>query len=122
VVPSSRNPVLDSISASPLGPVAPVGPDGTLFLCEDSDPPQYIRGLTPNGRIFDFAGSTGNETEFAGATFDPRGRTLFVNQQGDEEEGVRGDLRDPGAMGARGLARGTQFSQPSVVTRPLACK
>lgn len=26
------------------------------------------------------------------------------------------------AMGARGLARGTQFSQPSVVTRLLACK
>jgi hypothetical protein len=25
---------------------------------------------------------------FAGATFDPRGRMLFVNQQGDEEEGV----------------------------------
>ncbi len=47
-----------------------------------------MRGLTPNGRIFDFARANKNETEFAGATFDPKGRTLFVNQQGDEEEGV----------------------------------
>ncbi len=65
-----------------------VGPGGVLFLCEDSEPPQYVRGLTPSGRIFDFARANRNETEFAGATFDPKGRTLFVNQQGDEEEGV----------------------------------
>ncbi|MDQ3784958.1 MAG: PhoX family protein [Actinomycetota bacterium] len=67
-----------------------VGPGGVLFLCEDSEPPQYVRALTPDGRIFDFARGNKNETEFAGATFDPTGRILFVNQQGDEEEGIPG--------------------------------
>ena len=65
-----------------------VAPTGDLLLCEDSDPPQFIRGLTPDGRIFDFARANRNETEFAGATFSPDGRTLFVNQFGDGDPAV----------------------------------
>lgn len=61
-----------------------------LFMCEDgfytdqgrrpSD--NYIRILTPNGKIADFAKNIvpGFETtEFAGTTFTPDGQTMFVN-------------------------------------------
>ena len=44
----------------------------------------YLRGLTPDGEIFDFARNVtpGFEShEFAGATFSPDGETLFVNMQ-----------------------------------------
>jgi uncharacterized protein len=43
-----------------------------------------VRGLTPEGRVFDFARNIvpGFEMrEFAGATFSPDGRTLFFNIQ-----------------------------------------
>jgi secreted PhoX family phosphatase len=63
-----------------------------LFMCEDGDytdkgrrpSDNYVRILTPNGKIADFAKNVvpGFETaEFAGATFSPDGRTLFVNLQ-----------------------------------------
>jgi secreted PhoX family phosphatase len=65
-----------------------VAPTRDLFLCEDSDPPQFIRGLTPDGRIYDFARANTNESEFAGATFSPDGKTLFVNQFGNGDPGV----------------------------------
>jgi secreted PhoX family phosphatase len=58
---------------------------GTLVLCEDGDGDNYLRGLTPDGRIFDFArlepvpGDPG--AEFAGTVFSPDGHTLFVNVQ-----------------------------------------
>ena len=56
---------------------------GDMFLCEDSSmSPQYIRGLTLDGEIYDFAQALLNDTEFAGACFDPDGQTLFVNQYG----------------------------------------
>lgn len=60
-----------------------------LFLCEDSPGEQYIRGLTTDGEIYDFARTATNHTEFAGACFDPNGGTLYVNQQGE-----RGSLPD----------------------------
>ncbi len=62
-----------------------------LFICEDSDyvgqgatPENFMRILTPNGRIADFARNiTPNFTksEFAGSTFSKDGKTLFVNLQ-----------------------------------------
>jgi secreted PhoX family phosphatase len=55
---------------------------GDLFLCEDANAPQFIRGLTPDGAIYDFAMGITNDTEFAGACFDPDGKTLYVNQYG----------------------------------------
>jgi uncharacterized protein len=62
---------------------------GTLVVCEDSPGDNYVRGLSPHGRIWDLAlnrlvGSTGTPRfgdEFAGATFSPDGHTLFVNIQ-----------------------------------------
>jgi hypothetical protein len=80
-----------------------VSPNGALILCEDGDGDQYMRGLTLDGQIFDFALNLQTEHEWAGATFavaEPRwndqkirggnrplgGRsdrvTLFVNRQG----------------------------------------
>lgn len=62
-----------------------VSPRGALVVCEDGRAPdQFVRGLTREGVIFDFArnivpGFEGRE--FAGATFSPDGKTLFVNIQ-----------------------------------------
>jgi uncharacterized protein len=65
-----------------------------VLLCEDGGGPQFIRGLTGRGEIYDFVRTGTNNTEFCGACFDRGGHTLFVNQQGD-----RGSLPNgvPGA-------------------------
>lgn len=65
---------------------------GLLFICEDSDyiggggsPENYMRILTPDGKIADFAKNiTPNfsSSEFAGSTFSKDGKTLFFNLQG----------------------------------------
>jgi uncharacterized protein len=62
-----------------------------LFICEDSDyvgeggtPENYIKILTTDGRIANFARNiTPNfiKSEFAGSTFSKDGKTLFVNLQ-----------------------------------------
>ncbi len=62
-----------------------------IFICEDSDylgiggsPENYIRILTPNGKMGDFAKNITKgfeKSEFAGSTFSPDGKTLFVNLQ-----------------------------------------
>ncbi|HEU4424895.1 MAG TPA: alkaline phosphatase PhoX, partial [Pilimelia sp.] len=64
-------------------------PRGTLVVCEDNINDNYIRGLTPEGTLFNIAlnrlvSSTGTprfNDEFAGSTFSPDGHTLFVNIQ-----------------------------------------
>ena len=61
-----------------------VSKHGTFMLCEDgNDNTQFLRGLTPSGRIFDFAKniSADAKEEFAGAVWSPNGKTLFVNLQ-----------------------------------------
>jgi hypothetical protein len=65
-----------------------------ILLCEDSSGDQYIRGVTRDGEIYDFARNGPNDTEFCGACFSPDGSTLFVNQQGE-----RGSLPDGPADG-----------------------
>ena len=80
-----------------------VSPQNALLLCEDGGGEQFLRGVTLDGGIFDFAKNLQNDFEWAGATFalaDPgwndrkiRGNnrpvgsyndriTLFVNRQG----------------------------------------
>ncbi|HSE07038.1 MAG TPA: alkaline phosphatase PhoX [Nocardioidaceae bacterium] len=61
-----------------------VSKDGTLVLCEDSSGDNYLRGLTPDGKLWDIGlnrmeGRYGDE--FAGSTFSTDGHTLFVNIQ-----------------------------------------
>nr|MBA2528853.1 DUF839 domain-containing protein [Euzebyales bacterium] len=58
-----------------------VSPRGGLVLCEDGDGDQFVRGVTPEGQIFDFARNLINDKELAGATYSPGGETLFVNIQ-----------------------------------------
>ncbi len=58
-----------------------VSPRGGIVICEDGSFSQYVRGLTAEGRIFDFARNIVNDSEFAGANFSPDGQTLFVNLQ-----------------------------------------
>ena len=64
---------------------------GSLVLCEDSTDFNFLRLLSPQGQLRDFAvnqiaGRT-NE-EFAGATFSPNGETLFVNIQASQGQSI----------------------------------
>jgi secreted PhoX family phosphatase len=71
-----------------------VSPRGGLVLCEDGSGAEFLHGLTVDGEIFEFAqnnvvlagqrnGITGDfrGSEFAGATYSPDGKWLFVNVQ-----------------------------------------
>lgn len=69
-----------------------VSPRGGIAICEDGGGDQYVRGLTPEGEIFDFALNLKNDREFAGACFSPDGETMFVNIQGDTRSGGSGNL------------------------------
>jgi uncharacterized protein len=74
----------DNLTVSPRGEA--------LLLCEDGDAEsQFLRGLTRDGQIFDFAEFLLNEREWAGATYSPDGQTLFVNIQGDTSSGGPGN-------------------------------
>ena len=62
---------------------------GTLVVCEDNTLDNYIRGLSPEGDLWDIAlnrltsagGADRSGDEFAGSTFSHTGQTLFVNIQ-----------------------------------------
>lgn len=73
-------------SASPLALDAPdnimVTPRGALLICEDGGAGNSLRVLTRDGSLFELARNVANAREFAGATFSPDGRVLFVNIQG----------------------------------------
>lgn len=56
-------------------------PNGDLIVCEDGKDDDFVRGITPRGRIYSLARNAYNKSEFAGACFAPDGRTLFVNVQ-----------------------------------------
>jgi secreted PhoX family phosphatase len=59
-----------------------VAPWGDLVLCEDGDAEQFVRGVTPEGRIYPIARNAHPaNSEFCGACFSPDGTTLFVNIQ-----------------------------------------
>ena len=55
---------------------------GHVFLQEDSDGEQFVRGVTKRGTIYDFARTLLSDFEFCGGCFGPDGRTFFLNQQG----------------------------------------
>ncbi|MDQ3994219.1 MAG: PhoX family protein [Actinomycetota bacterium] len=55
---------------------------GDVLLCEDSPGTQFIRGVTQEGEIYDFAELLAGTSELAGACFDPDQQTLYVNRFG----------------------------------------
>lgn len=57
-----------------------VAPWGDVIFVEDS-PNAYMRGITPEGRIYNIARNVGSSSELAGVCFSPSGNTLFVNIQ-----------------------------------------
>lgn len=64
----------DNIVASPWGDIT---------VCEDGRDDQYVRGVTPDGRVYNIARNAhADQSEFAGACWAPDGETLFVNMQG----------------------------------------
>jgi len=82
-----------------------VSPRGGIVMCEDGEGEQYLRGLTPEGAIFDLGKNLLNDTEFAGACFSPDGRVLFVNIMGSNvdsghEEGRTLAIQGPWERGA----------------------
>lgn len=79
-----ESPSVESLQAPDNLCVSPRGRG--LVICEDGDSTlrQRVRGLSYDGRVFDFAENLvpGFENrEFAGATFSPDGDTLFFNVQ-----------------------------------------
>jgi uncharacterized protein len=57
-----------------------VSPWGDVILVEDS-PNAYIRGITPEGKIYNIGRNSGSRSELAGICFSPSGKTMFVNIQ-----------------------------------------
>ncbi|XXT19972.1 alkaline phosphatase PhoX [Sorangium sp. So ce429] len=60
-----------------------IAPWGELFMAEDGSRGNFLRGLTADGQIFDFARNARSPSELAGVCFAPDGRALFVNMQED---------------------------------------
>ena len=58
-----------------------VSPWGDVVLCEDGSGEQFVRGVTPDGKVYSLAYNALNDSEFAGAVFSPDGRALFLNIQ-----------------------------------------
>jgi hypothetical protein len=58
-----------------------IAPWGDLIVCEDGPNGNFLRGVTPEGRLYTFARNSMNNSELAGATFSPDLTTLFVNIQ-----------------------------------------
>jgi secreted PhoX family phosphatase len=84
---------------------------GDVFLQEDSDGEQFVRGVTPRGQIYDFARTVLNTTEFCGGCFSPDGRTFFVNQQGDRLTGTETPTSMPDARAGLTFAIWGEFEQ-----------
>ncbi|MEZ4224936.1 MAG: DUF839 domain-containing protein [Polyangiaceae bacterium] len=79
-----------------------VAPWGDILVAEDGSSDQFLRGITPEGRVYDLAHNARSRGEFTGVCLSPDARFLFVNLQ---REGltfaISGDFR-----AARARARG----------------
>ena len=76
---------------------------GDVFLQEDGDDEQFVRGVTRRGRIYDFARTLLNESEFCGGCFSPDGQTFFLNQQGGRLDVAAGQTPATQPEATRGL-------------------
>ncbi|WP_109260382.1 alkaline phosphatase PhoX [Hyphobacterium indicum] len=79
-----------------------IAPWGDLIVAEDGRGEQYIRGVTPAGRIYTLARNAFTEnsrySEFCGPCFSPDGTILFVNVQSEPSRtfAVRGPWHELG--------------------------
>jgi len=72
-----------------------VAPWGDIILCEDGLGDQYLRAITPQGKIYDLARNAHVEkSEFCGACFSPDQKVMFVNIQ---EPGITLAIEGPWA-------------------------
>jgi hypothetical protein len=69
-----------------------VSPHGHVYFCEDGHARNYVRGLGPDGRIYDVARNRLSRSELVGVCFSPDGSTMFV---GIQQEGVLLGVRGP---------------------------
>lgn len=60
-----------------------MAPWGDLLVAEDGAGAQYLRGITPDGRVYDLARNARSSGEFAGVCTSPRGDAIFANLQRD---------------------------------------
>jgi secreted PhoX family phosphatase len=76
-----------------------LAPFGDVVLAEDGSGDNYVRGLTPRGRLYDIARNAASRFEIAGICFSPDGGTLFLNLQADGLTlAVRGPFATLGQM------------------------
>jgi secreted PhoX family phosphatase len=97
-----------------------VTPWGHLWLAEDGDGINRVMGITPRGLVYEFARNN-LDSEFAGPTFAPDGRTFFVNVQSPTDGlgftlAIRGPFPRANAGGQRamGLAEPPAHFAPGV--------
>jgi uncharacterized protein len=60
-----------------------VTPWGDVLVAEDGSGEQFIRGITPDGHVYDVARNARSTSEFAGICLSPSADALFVNVQRD---------------------------------------
>ena len=73
-----------------------MSPYGHIYFCEDGYARNYVRGIEPSGRIFDFARNALSRSELVGVCFSPDATTMFVSLQVD---GILLGIRGPFAVG-----------------------
>lgn len=79
-----------------------VTPWGDLWFCEDGSGTDRVQGVTPEAEVYTFARNALNDSELAGCTFSPDGRTFFVNIQ---SPGITFAIWGPFAAGSVGPPR-----------------
>ena len=58
-----------------------ISPWGDLVVAEDGPKKQFIRGVTPQGKVYTLGANSWNNSEFTGPCFAPNHPTLFINIQ-----------------------------------------
>ena len=89
-----------------------LAPWGDLLLAEDGSGDNYLRGITPEGRIYDLARNAKSKSEFAGICTSPGGDAIFVNLQLDGLTlAITGPLHELGRRARRFARRATPARQ-----------
>jgi uncharacterized protein len=83
-----------------------MAPWGDLLVAEDGAGEQYLRGITPEGKVYDLARNAASRGELAGVTVSPKGDSVFVNLQLDGLTlAITGPFAELGSRRAKHFAR-----------------